>query len=42
MYNLFYILMGIGFTGVVMYTPDLKSKIIGILCLLVNLLIFWR
>jgi hypothetical protein len=41
-YKLFYILMLIGYLGLSLQTPDIKGKLIGILLLIVNALIFWR
>jgi len=40
MYNLFYSLMLIGYFGVSIQVPSLKMKIVGILLLLVNAIIF--
>ena len=42
LYKLFYILMLIGYGGLTMIAPDIKNKIIGILLLLVNGILFWR
>lgn len=41
-YNIFYYIMLLGYLGVTIYQPDLKTKIIGIFLLLVNALIFRR
>jgi len=41
-YNLYYYLMLIGYLGLVFYANNLKNKIIGILLLIVNALIFKR
>ena len=42
MYNIFYLLMLIGFGGVSAGSPDIKGKVIGILLLIVNALIFYK
>lgn len=42
MYKLFYILMVVGFSGLVWSGPELKTKIIGALLLLANMLIFYK
>jgi hypothetical protein len=42
MYNLFFILMLIGYGGLTFCANDLKSKIIGGLLLLANFLIFYK
>jgi len=42
MYYFLYSLMLIGFIGVSVQAPDLRSKVIGILLVVVNGLIFWR
>lgn len=42
MYYIFFSAMIIGYSGVVYYTPDLKTKIVAILCLFANALLFWR
>lgn len=34
--------MLISYSGLVMYSPDLKSKIIGVLLILVNALVFHK
>ena len=41
-YQIFYYLMLIGYLGLLLLSSDIKSKIIGILLLIVNALIFWR
>jgi len=41
-YKLFYIMMLLGYLGLSLQTPDIKGKVIGILLLVVNALIFWR
>lgn len=38
----FYILMLIGYSGVSLMAGDIKTKIVGILLVIVNALIFWR
>jgi len=42
MYKLFYIMMLIGYLGLSLQTPDIKGKLIGVLLLIVNVLIFYR
>jgi len=42
MYDLFYLLMIIGYLGVSIQTPSLKMKIVGILLTIINAIIFWR
>lgn len=42
MYNLFYWMMMFGYGGLTLFASDLKSKIIGILLLIVNGILFWR
>jgi hypothetical protein len=41
-YKLFYILMLVGYLGLSLQTPDIKGKLIGIVLLIANALIFWR
>jgi len=41
-YKLFYIMMLIGYLGLSLQTPDIKGKLIGILLLIVNALIFYK
>jgi hypothetical protein len=41
-YKLFYMMMLVGYLGLSLQTPDIKGKLIGILLLIVNALIFWR
>jgi len=41
MYKLFYYMMLVGYFGVSIQAPDLKTKIIGILLTVVNALLFW-
>lgn len=42
MYCLFYFLMLIGYLGLTLQTTDLKSKLIGILLLIVNGIVFYK
>lgn len=42
MYWLFYSLMAIGYIGLSFQAPDLKTKIIGVLLTIVNMVIFWK
>lgn len=42
LYTTLYVLMLVGFLGCSLYTPGLKMRIIGILCLLINALLFYR
>jgi hypothetical protein len=42
MYWLFYILMSIGYIGLSCQATDLKSKVIGVLLTIVNMVIFWK
>lgn len=41
-YWVFYASMLIGFGGVTWYAPDLKSRLIGFLLLIVNGILFWK
>ena len=41
-YKLFYTLMLVGYLGLSLQTPDIKGKLIGIILLIANALIFWR
>jgi len=41
-YNIFFILMLIGYAGLSIFSPGLKTKIIGILLWFVNFLIFYK
>jgi hypothetical protein len=42
MYNIFYILMLLGYSGLSFLSPDFKTKLIGTLLTLTNAIIFWR
>ena len=42
MYNLFYYSMIVGYSGLVFLLPDIKSKMVGFLLLLVNGIIFYK
>jgi hypothetical protein len=42
MYLLSYILMLVGYLGLVLLAPDIKGKLIGGLLLATNAVIFWR
>jgi len=42
LYKIFYIMMLVGYLGLSLQTPDIKGKLIGILLLIANALIFWR
>lgn len=42
MYDIFYLMMIVGFAGVSAGAPDVKGKIIGFLLLIVNALIFYK
>lgn len=42
MYNFFYTLMMIGYLGLVILSPDSKSKMVGLLLFVTNGIIFWR
>ena len=41
-YKLFYTMMLIGYLGLSLQTPDIKGKLVGIILLISNALIFWR
>lgn len=41
-YKICYCLMLIGYLGLSLQTPDIKGKLIGILLLIANGLIFWK
>lgn len=41
-YRIFLGMMLIGYLGLSIQAPDIKGKLIGILLLIVNALIFWR
>lgn len=41
MYKLFYWMMLIGYFGLTIQALDAKAKIVGILLLLVNAILFW-
>lgn len=41
-YKICYILMLVGYLGLSLQTPDIKGKLIGIVLLIANALIFWR
>lgn len=41
-YNIFYYMMLIGYLGVSIQVPSLKMKIIGILLVIVNGVLFWK
>ena len=41
-FKLFYVLMLIGYAGLSFISPDIKGKMIGILLLIANALIFFR
>ena len=41
MYKLFYWVMMIGYLGVSVQTPSFKMKIVGILLVIVNGILFW-
>jgi hypothetical protein len=42
MYTTFYVLMIVGYGGLTFMAPDIKSKLIGILLLAVNALVFYK
>lgn len=42
MYDIFYLMMVIGFAGVSAGAVDFKGKVIGFLLLIVNALIFYK
>jgi hypothetical protein len=42
LYWIFYIAMLIGYAGVSLQNPDIKTRTIGILLVIVNALLFWK
>ena len=41
-YYICYVFMVIGFFGCSVMSPDIKTKVIGLLLTVVNILIFWK